>query len=430
MADDATADKAVQATPAPSSGAEPAPTPAPAPAPVSRAKQGSRKMLLQSLSPEQRAALKAEEKAKAETVPTEPAKPTAQSEAPKDKAKPLPAQKTEDDGEVHRFGEEPAPTGDTAADETPAAEAAPEELTEEQINALDDKARRIYREAQKEAAKVRKRAQEAEAKLQTELQARSEIEKERDTLKTTMEEVQARAHAMAGNPFATFKDAKDVAAWGENAKEALVLIRAQERAIKAGRAEPEDEVPHVWPNGETGNLTPADKDWLERRVQQAQDWFEIDSKVSDNQEQAAKLVQKHKASKGYEAAYEALAKDPALHTRQRELVAKAAYYDMLNARKAVVTFPDAAGAAKSAPTPKTDGVPGRSDSSSNRRPPSESPASAPRMVHTEGDGADDIRARKSQLMEQARTASTASERQRLIKEAIKLGNPERMASRR
>ena len=91
-------------------------------------------------------------------------------------------------------------------------------------------------------------------------------------------------------------------------------------------------------------------------------------------------------------------------------------------RKAVITFSDTAGAAKSAPTSKTDSV-GEVPSKPRIQPPSEDRASTPRLVRPD-DAASDIKARKSELMEQARKTDDPVKRERLVKEAIMLGNPQ------
>lgn len=391
--------------------AAPAPTQEEA-KPLSRAQAASRRLLEKSLSVEQRSKLKPTT-ASAAADPESSAEP-AQAKASKT-SKAAPAE------EVHQFGDE-APA---AAAETLAAE--DEALSEDELAKLDARAQRIYREAQKEAAKVRKRAQEAEQKLAEMAPQLAEMAKLKD-LSSALEDVQARTAALAGNSFASFNDGHAVAEWGESTKEAMALLKAHERSVKAGTADAEDKITHVWPNGKEQEISLSDRQWLNERIQHAQAWFEGDSKVTANKEQAAKLVQKHSATKGFEEAHGALLKDGTIMTRIPELLAKAAYYDMMNSRRAVVTFPDAAGAAKNATT-SAEGSRDKPATTDRRRPPSETPASTPRMVNTESDSTDDIRDRKSQLMQQAMKANSPAEKQRLIKQAVMLGNPNRVKGR-
>jgi len=388
--------------------------------PLTRAQAASRRLLEKSLSVEQRSKLKPTAAAPAAPAPKpgdEPA-PVKSSKA----SKSAPAAPAE---EIHQFGEEPAAAAAPAPAEPTAAE--DEALSDDELAKLDARAQRIYREAQKEAAKVRKRAQEAEQKLAEMAPQLAEMAKLKD-LSSALEDVQARTAALAGNSFASFNDGHAVAEWGESTKEAITLLKAHERAIKAGNAYADDKITHVWPNGNEQEISLSDRQWLTERIQHAQAWFEGDTKVTANKEQAAKLVQKHSATKGFEEAHSALLKDGTIMTRIPELLAKAAYYDMMNSRRAVVTFPDAAGAAKNATT-SAEGSRDKPANADRRRPPSETPASTPRMVNTESDSTDDIRDRKSQLMQQAMKATSPGEKQRLIKQAVMLGNPNRVKGR-
>ena len=88
---------------------------------------------------------------------------------------------------------------------------------------------------------------------------------------------------------------------------------------------------------------------------------------------------------------------------------------MLDERRAEITFRDTAGAAKNAPASKADAP------KTAPKPPVESAASVPRLAKTD-DPASDLKARKSALMQRAMNAQTEDERQKLLKEAIKLGS--------
>jgi len=377
----------------------------------------SEDLMLRKLSPEQQKefrAIRKEKKAK-----EAPAAETEQAKAPQ--AKPAPESKVESKieeptGDVIRFGEEENP----AAEATPTEESAPVELTEEELARLTDKQRKAVTEASKEAAKVRKRAQEAEAKLTERDDKLAEASKTVADLTAQMTDWQARGVALAGNSFHSFKDAHAVAQWGTNAQEALVLISNHERAIKAGRATADDNIVHTLPNGTEITLSPEDRHAYESRVRDAQAWFTHDDSLTKNREAAKKLSDKYSATAGYAAARDKYFKDPALSTRLEELVAKAALFDTLESRKATITFPDTAGAAKSAPSTPAGVV----QQKPAKQPPSESPASTPRLVKTD-DADSDIAARKSALMERARTSDDPALRQRFLKEAIMLGNPGR-----
>lgn len=318
-----------------------------------------------------------------------------------------------------RFGEETPEEGKGGAP----AEEEPVELSEEELAKLDEKVRKRVADASKENVKVRKRAQEAEAKNKEHEAALAAKDEE---LKALREGV-TRGVGLSGNAFAQFKDANAVAAWGTNAQEALVLLKNHERAVKAGRAGADDTITHTLPNGQEVELRAADRAAYEARANDAQAWFEHGEKFAANQKAAAKLVEKHEGTKGYKEAREKYLKDPGLSARMDELVAKAALYDMLESRKAVITFSDAAGAARNAPSEPAGGDLKKTP---QKQPPSESPASVPRLVKTD-DAGDDLKARKSALMERARTAPTEGERQKLLKEAIMLGNPQaRQAKKR
>jgi hypothetical protein len=180
-------------------------------------------------------------------------------------------------------------------------------------------------------------------------------------------------------------------------------------------------VTHTLPDGREIELRPADLPTYQQRITDAQAWFSHDAKVGKVRESAAKLAEKHTATKGYKEARETYLKDASLPTRLEELVAKAALYDVLQSRRAVITFPDTAGAATKAPSSMQE-----SKSTERKDPPSESRASTPRLAAVDGSGSD-LAARKSLLMQKAKTATTEDERQKYLKEAIKLGPMPRMA---
>lgn len=382
------------------------------------------KMLAAKLPPEQAQIFRKERLAKKAAVVAKPesgaqAKPKveAKPESPAPRAEALADDKKPEGAkpavEEIRFGEEPdKPKEDEAAKPE---EEKPLELTEDELAKLDEKARKAVTEASKEAVKVRKRAQEAEAKLKEHEAKLTEKDEELKGLKESL----TRGVALAGNSFQQFKDAQAVAQWGTNAQEALVLLRNHETRVKAGRAHAEDTITHTLPNGQEVELTAADRAMYEARAQDAEKWFEHGEKFHANKTAAAKLAEKHKDTKGYAEARERYLKDPELPTRIEELVAKAALYDILDVRKAHITFSDTAGAAKNAPS-STAG--GDLEKPAPRQPRSETAASVPRLARTD-DADSDLKSRKSALMERARTATDEGERQKLLKEAIMLGNP-------
>ena len=308
-------------------------------------------------------------------------------------------------------------------DESPAvtADEPVAELSDEELAKLDEKARKRITEASKEAAKVRKRAQEAEAKIKEHEAKVTELETKLAEIEKQDGEAAVRAAGLAGNSFVHFKDAHAVATWGENAKEAQALLAYHEREVKAGRRTEDEPVTHTLPNGQEVELRPADLPTYQQRITDAQDWFTHDAKVSKVRESATKLAEKHTATKGYKEARETYLKDASLPTRLEELVAKAALYDVLQSRRAVITFPDTAGAATKAPSTMQE-----SKSTERKDPPNETRASTPRLAAVNDSGSD-LTARKSLLMQKAKTAKTEDERQKYLKEAIKLGPMPRMA---
>lgn len=368
----------------------------------------SEKILAAKLPPEQAKVFREERKAKRAVV-TKPAAETAAK--PKVEAKPETAPRAAalPEAEEIRFGAE----ADKA--DLPAEEEMLTDLSDEELAKLDEKVRKRVAESSKEAVKVRKRAQEAEAKLTEHATKLAERDEELKNLKESL----TRGVALAGNSFQQFKDPQAVAQWGTNAQEALVLLRNHESRVKAGRADAADTITHTLPNGQEVELTAADRAMYEARAGDAQAWFEHGEQFSTNKEAATKLAEKHKSTKGYAEARDKYLKDPALHTRIEELVAKAALYDTLESRKAHITFSDTAGAAKNAPSTAAGEEPKKP---LQKQPPSETPASVPRLVKTD-DAASDLIARKSALMERAMKTEDAGERQKLLKEAIMLGNP-------
>lgn len=391
-----------------------APAEAEAPVHIITPQDATAEHIARGLSAEQAKAFRAQRKAKKEkaaaaapaATPT-PDKPAAAASAP---AVETPAATPEIEAESIRF--------DTA-DETPSEqveEPITAELSEDELAKLDEKARKRITEASKEAAKVRKRAQEAEAKLQEKEAKLTELETKLAEIEKQEGETAVRSVGLAGNSFVHFKDAHAVASWGENAKEALALLSYHQREVKAGRRGEDEAVTHTLPNGQEVELRPADLPLYQQRIQDAQSWFTHDAKVSQVRESASKLAEKHAATKGYKEARETYLKDASLPTRLEELVAKAALYDVLQSRRAVIKFPDTAGSATKEPSSSVQ----ESKTTERKTPPVETPASTPRLASVNDSGSD-LAARKSLLMQKAKTAKTEDERQKYLKEAIKLG---------
>jgi len=395
------------ATPVPAVSAE-----AEAPVQIITPQDATAEHIARGLSPEQAKAFRAnrrEKKAKAAIAaaaltPTVESKPVAAAETP---AAP--------EAESITF-DTPEETPDVPAEETPADEISGAELAK-----LDEKARKRITEASKEAAKVRKRAQEAEAKVKEHEAKVTELETKLAEIEKQGGESAVRAAGLAGNAFVHFKDGHLVATWGENAKDALALLTYHDKEVKAGRREVEEAITHTLPNGAEVELRPSDLPTYQQRITDAQEWFSHDAKVGKVREAASKLADKHTATKGYTEARETYLKDASLPTRLEELVAKAALYDVLQSRRAVITFPDTAGAATKAPSSMQD-----SKSTERKDPPNETRASTPRLAAVNDSGSD-LAARKSLLMQKAKTANTEDERQKFLKEAIKLGPMPRMA---
>lgn len=387
-----------------------APTEAEAPVNIITPQDATAEHIARGLSPDQAKAFRAQrrdKKAKAAAAVASTPAVEAQPAAPADK----PAKAPETESITFDTPEE---TSVASNDETPA-----EEISEAELAKLDEKARKRITEASKEAAKVRKRAQEAEAKIKEHEAKVSELETKLAEIEKQDGESAVRAVGLAGNAFVHFTDGHAVAIWGENAKDAKALLAYHDREVNAGRRDASDHVTHTLPNGQEVELRSSDLPTYEQRINDAQDWFSHDAKVGKVREAAAKLAEKHTATKGYKEARESYLKDTSLPTRLEELVAKAALYDVLQSRRAVITFPDIAGAATKAPSLKED-------STQRKDPPSESRASTPRLAAVDSSGSD-LAARKSLLMQKAKTAKTEDERQKYLKEAIKLGPMPRMA---
>ena len=393
-----------------------APTEAEAPVVIITPQDATAEHIARGLSPEQAKAFRAQRKEKKAKAAA------AVASAPVVDVKP--------EADTQRAGVPALPSAEVESitfdtpEETPvvsAEETAVEEISEAELAKLDEKARKRITEASKEAAKVRKRAQEAEAKLKEHEAKVTELETKLAEIEKQEGESAVRAAGLAGNAFVHFKDAHAVASWGENAKEALALLSYHEREVKAGRRSEDEPVTHTLPNGQEVELRPADLATYQQRITDAQNWFSHDAKVGKVRESASKLAEKHATTKGYKEARETYLKDASLPTRLEELVAKAALYDVLQSRRAVITFPDTAGAATKASSSVQE-----SKSTERKDPPSESRASTPRLAAVDGTGSD-LAARKSLLMQKATTAKTEDERQKYLKEAIKLGPMPRMA---
>ena len=397
-----------------------APAEAEAPAVILTPQDATAEHIARGLSPEQAKAFRAmrrEKKAKAASsskvqVPSA-ATPTSATEA----AKPVePVSVSAPDSETITFNADEAP----AVADAPAEEA-PVELNDEELSKLDEKARKRITEASKEAAKVRKRAQEAEAKLKENESKVSELETKLAEIEQQGGEAAVRAAGLAGNAFVHFKDGHAVATWGENAKDALALLSYHDKEVKAGRRSEDEPITHTLPNGQEIELRSTDLPVYQQRITDAQQWFSHDAQVGKVRESATKLAEKHATTKGYKEARDTYLKDASLPTRLEELVAKAALYDVLQSRRAVITFPDTAGAANKAPSSVQE-----SKSTERKDPPNETRASTPRLAAVNDSGSD-LAARKSLLMQKAKTAKTEDERQKYLKEAIKLGPMPRMA---
>lgn len=296
-------------------------------------------------------------------------------------------------------------------EETPAAtaEESPAEISEDELAKLDEKARKRITDASKEAAKVRKRAQEAEAKLKEHETKVTELETKLAEMSKQDGDAAVRAAGLAGNAFVHFKDGYAVAAWGENAKDALALLSYHDKEVKAGRRDADEAITHTLPDGTEIELRRTDLPTYQQRVTDAQHWFNHDAKVAKVRESATKLAEKHTATKGYTEARDTYLKDASLPTRLEELVAKAALYDVLQSRRAVITFPDAAGAATKAPSSKED-------STQRKDPPNETRASTPRLASVNDSGSD-LATRRSFLLQKAKNPElTNDQRQKILKE--------------
>ena len=389
-----------------------APAEAEAPAVILTPQDATAEHIARGLSPEQAKAFRAQRKEKKAKA----AAAAAAVAAPVVEAKVVPATPaTTDEAESISF-DTPEETPAVSPDETPV-----EDISEAELAKLDEKARKRITEASKEAAKVRKRAQEAEAKLKENETKVSELETKLAEIEQQGGEAAVRAAGLAGNAFVHFKDGHAVATWGENAKDALALLSYHDKEVKAGRRGDDEPITHTLPNGQEIELRSTDLPVYQQRITDAQQWFSHDAQVGKVRESATKLAEKHATTKGYKEARDTYLKDASLPTRLEELVAKAALYDVLQSRRAVITFPDTAGAANKAPSSVQE-----STSTQRKDPPNETRASTPRLAAVNDSGSD-LAARKSLLMQKAKTAKTEDERQKYLKEAIKLGPMPRMA---
>ena len=385
-----------------------APAEAEAPAVILTPQDATAEHIARGLSPEQAKAFRAqrkEKKAKAAAAAAAVAAPVVTA-----KAEPVPATPaTTDEAESISF-DTPEETPAVSPDETPV-----EDISEAELAKLDEKARKRITEASKEAAKVRKRAQEAEAKLKENESKVSELETKLAEIEQQGGEAAVRAAGLAGNAFVHFKDGHAVAKWGENAKDALALLSYHDKEVKAGRRSDDEPITHTLPNGQEIELRSTDLPVYQQRITDAQQWFSHDAQVGKVRESATKLAEKHATTKGYKEARDTYLKDASLPTRLEELVAKAALYDVLQSRRAVITFPDTAGAANKAPSSVQE-----SQSTQRKDPPNETRASTPRLAAVNDSGSD-LKLRYSQLKQKATTAKTEDERQKYLKDLIKLG---------
>ena len=401
---------------------------------MSAARERSLDMLEQHLPHEQAVVLKEQRKSKAKAkAPPAPAVAEAASvekavETPSTPAvEEKPAAVAEE--ETLTMGDDPAPATDEQA---PDAEAAPEEITEEELAKLNGKARKAYLDANKEAAKVRKRAQEAEANLKEREAKLTERDEQIKAMTEQLADLSTRGAALASNEFGTFQDGKAVGFLGNQANKGLTLLEAHQDAVAKGRAEADAEIPFTihqwdategkWVEEEIDLNNKRDVQRLNKRVSDAQTWFEVDGKVSANRDEAKKITERYTGTKGYTEALDSYRKDAAIHTRLDELMSKAALYDTLMARKATIKFPDTAGTAIKVPS-ATARTPEPAASNKRTAPPSESSASAPRMAASMN--GDDDASRKSQLMEQARTATSYDQQQKYLKQAAMIPSASR-----
>ena len=199
--------------------------------------------------------------------------------------------------------------------------------------------------------------------------------------------------------------------------------------MKAGRADADDEVTHELPNGVEVTLKLSDQAAYEARLRDAHHWFAMDKQVTSNREAASKIEQRHSKTAGYAEAYQAYAKDETLAARLPELMAKAALYDTLMTRKAVIEFPDTVGATKTASSgPAARTLEQAAPEKRKTAPLTETSTSAPRMVSSmEGD---DSATRKSHLMEMAMTADNYEAQQKYLKQAAMIPSPNRTTAER
>jgi dTDP-4-dehydrorhamnose reductase len=179
---------------------------------------------------------------------------------------------------------------------------------------------------------------------------------------------------------------------------------------------------HRLPDEAEIEISLSDVKLFQDRIADVHKWFKHDDVATKNRDLAKKLFVTHKDLKGYADVHKSYTQDENLAARIDEMVIKSAFYDVLHSRKASISFSDTAGAATSATSPRATG----SENAHRKTPPSESPASTPRLAAVDSEGSD-VQARKSFLMEKARTAKTEDERQNFLKQAIKLG-PSRLSA--
>lgn len=302
-------------------------------------------------------------------APEVPSTPTVPVAAPA--ADPSPANL--DEGERVTFGD--APPAEPAAKEGAPAE--DHGLTPEQLKALGDDVRKKLNLSSQENAKVRKRAQAAEAQVK-ELEAKAAAaEQARESALAQVQELQSR-RGLDSNTFGTWTDKQAVSTWSDAGKAILAQFSRVSIKHAANEEIPEDLLQYKLPNGQEVKLDSATYEAATQWVEDAKDWEDYTAKASKYREQARPVVEKHAQLTGYEAARKAYLDDPHVSARIDELAAKAAFYDVLEARKGTVLF-GKADAASNASTSKAAEVQARAPVPTPT-PPREAAATPPRVA--------------------------------------------------
>lgn len=374
-------------------------TPSEKPAAVVQVRSANREKFLNSLPQSEREAMVTRDsKSQGAAVATEAHNPGPDGSTPSPASKPAdkadqaegatpPAKK---DVETFTLGEE------TSVEPAPEQESEPAEIPAEQLTALSEDVKKKLAERDKENVKVRHRAQEAEKKLKEEQDARANDKKEIETLRAKLQETHARG-GLTDNVFAKWEDPKAVSQW-ENAAQAIIE-KANKIALARGTGE---EIPQALlkvklPNGNEVELTSDLYDEARGWIADAGTWRDHNKAVSKARETAEPIVAKLSKMEGYTAARESYLADPDLHARLPEIVAKAAMFDVFEARKGTITFPGKAGAATSAPSSDGDEAQGPTPKTTPT-PPREPAASTPRLAPSAHAGSNERSAQKQRAM--------------------------------